>query len=101
MEKRVGRLKTLWQASPEAIEQASYSIAWALKFPGMADPSERAAGIRETHDLDDAGISQAVVVALVRCGILAVGRACWPSWASSSSSPLRQRARRRRSGTTT
>jgi hypothetical protein len=69
MEKRVGRLKTLWQASPEAIEQASYSIAWALKFPGMADPSERAAGIRETHDLDDAGISQAVVVALVRCGI--------------------------------
>jgi hypothetical protein len=68
MERRLGRLEVLYQADPRAIEEASYSIEWALKFPGLADPGERAAAIRETHNLDDAGLSRAVTKALVRCG---------------------------------
>jgi hypothetical protein len=73
MEKRLGRLEVLYQAAPETVEPASWSIQWALQYSGLADPADRAAGIRTTHDLDDASISQAVAAALVRCGIPRAG----------------------------
>jgi hypothetical protein len=77
VEKRLGRLEVLYQANPQAISEASYSIEWALKWPRMGlrddeparDPATCAAGITTLHGLDDAGVQRAIELALVRCGV--------------------------------
>jgi hypothetical protein len=69
MERRLGRLETLWRADPKAISEASYTIEWALRWPQWEDPAVRAARIRETHALDDAGAVRAIALALTRCGL--------------------------------
>ena len=69
MERRLGRLETLWQASPQAVQEASWDIQWAIQYPGIEDPDVRAERIRGAHGLDDAGITRAISVALLRCGI--------------------------------
>jgi len=69
MERRLGRLETLWQASSQAVQEASWDIQWAIQYPHYEDPVVRAAAIRETHGLDDAGLARSIQVALVRCGI--------------------------------
>jgi hypothetical protein len=76
MERRLGRLEVLYQADPQTVAEASYSIEWALKWPRMGlrdeepnlDPAAIAERIRETHGLDDAGMGRAIETALTRCG---------------------------------
>ena len=68
MEKRLTSLEVLSQASPQAIEHASWDIQWGLQYPSLEDPAVRAACIRDTHALDDAGVMRAMEVALIRCG---------------------------------
>jgi hypothetical protein len=69
MEKRLSALETVWQASPQAVEQASWDIQWAIQFPRYDDPTVRAARIRAARGLDDAGLAQAITLALTRCGM--------------------------------
>ena len=69
MERRLGRLETLWQASSQAVQEASWDIQWAVQYPHLENPEVRAAAIRKTHGLDDIGITRAISAALVRCGI--------------------------------
>jgi hypothetical protein len=76
MERRLSTLETLWQADPQTVSQASYSIEWAVKWPRMGlrdeepnrDPAAIAERIRETYGLDDVGITRAIETALTRCG---------------------------------
>jgi len=68
MDKRLGRLETLYQADSRTISEASYDIEWAVKWPD-GDPDARAAAIREAHHLDDAGMARAIQTALIRCGV--------------------------------
>ena len=76
MERRLGRLEVLYQPDAQAVQEASYSIEWAVKWPRMGlrdaeptpDPTTRAAGIAASHGLDDAGVRRAIEVALVRTG---------------------------------
>ena len=69
MEKRLGRLETLWSVPEQAIVETSWDIQWAIQYPHVADPEVRAAAIREAHALDDGGMTRALQVALARCGI--------------------------------
>ena len=69
MEKRFGRMTTRWQAHAQAVEEASWAIWCAVKWPHMAQPDARAAVIRQTHHLDDADMTRATQAALQRCGL--------------------------------
>jgi hypothetical protein len=69
MEKRLGRLETLWSVSAQAVSEASYSIEAALKWPAWDDPAVWAQRIRTNHPLEEAGLTKAIEVALTRCGI--------------------------------
>jgi hypothetical protein len=76
MERRLGRLETLYQADSQAISECSYSIEWAMKWPRMGlrdeepdrDPAAVSERIRKQHALDDAGVQRATELALMRCG---------------------------------
>ena len=69
MEKRFGRLTTLWQAHAQAVEEASWAVWCAVRWPHMVHPDARAAAIRQTHRLEDADMTRAIQAALQRCGL--------------------------------
>ena len=60
MERRLSRLATRYRADARAITEASWSIQWAVQYPGLdPDAAARAARIRATHAVDDAGLTAA------------------------------------------
>jgi hypothetical protein len=69
MDARVRRLEVLYGPPAKAIEQASWSLQWALQFPRLSEPSARYQSIAATHGLDEEDLRRALVMALVRCGI--------------------------------
>ncbi len=70
MERRLGRLETLWQGDPRATSEASWSIQYALQYPELdRDKAAWATRIRTAHELDDDGLQRAAVLALTRLGM--------------------------------
>jgi hypothetical protein len=70
MERRLGRLETLWQADATAIAEASWSMQWAIEYPWLdRDKAAWAARIRTTHGLDDDGLQRAIGRPLTRLGM--------------------------------
>jgi hypothetical protein len=69
MEKRFGRLATRWHVQEQAVEEASWAIWCAVRWPHTAQSDARAEVIRDMHRLDDADMTRAIQAALQRCGL--------------------------------
>jgi hypothetical protein len=70
MERRLARLATVYAVDARAVTEASWSIQWALQYPGLdPDMAAWAARIWANHDIDDAGLRRAAELALTRCGL--------------------------------
>jgi len=69
MERRLKGLETAWQTPPKAIDEASWDLQWGVQYPHYRDPAERYRHIVAAHGLDDAGMTRALTVALVRLGM--------------------------------
>src|SRR4051812_36368584 len=69
LEQRLGRLDVLWRVAPKVVEQASWDLEWAVRWPDPKEPVERRfERIVAAHGLEESDLQRALVVALVRCG---------------------------------
>jgi hypothetical protein len=67
MERRLGRLETLWSVPEQVIVETSWDIEGYCRWPD-GDPAARAAHIRQDRGLDDAALARAIEVMFARWG---------------------------------